>query len=178
MLWVRIPLKKLSLAPLKTFTTFILGLELPSKFWKEPWTNLTRHPKNIITVSTNHQKSLFLKIVLVSSICQEWLRLFKVIYHHYAKYLLGWHVKGQGPHVHFLVGIYTRHNEEDTRSSSSPTEESPQPKDDHPFVFLNDLDGETKGKWHGDEDQKNGKEGDEMGAKAGAFIASWKMIIE
>ena len=87
-------------------------------------------------------------------------------------HLLGWHVKGQGPHVHLLVGVHARHNEEDTRPSGSPTEEPTQAKDDNPFVFLHDLDGEAKRKWNGDEDQENGKEGDEMGTEAGAFVAS------
>ena len=55
------------------------------------------------------------------------------------RYLLRGHVKGQGPHVHLLVGVNARNDEEDSRTASPAAQETTEPENDNSFVLLDHL---------------------------------------
>ena len=53
------------------------------------------------------------------------------------------HVEGDGPEIDLLVGVDTRHDEEETRTLGAPRSQSTQSEHHGPLVLLDDLEKDT-----------------------------------
>ena len=74
------------------------------------------------------------------------------------------------PHVHLLVGVDTREDEEDPGPPGSSYQKTTQSEDDGSLVLLDHFDSVEEGEREGGDDEKEGDNGHEVTAEAGPLF--------
>ena len=81
-----------------------------------------------------------------------------------------------GPHVNFLIDVHAGDYEENSWTSSSSCQQSPQSEYHSSLIFLDHLDAPYEWEGEGDDDEDEGAEGEEDSTDIRPLAADWGFL--